>query len=188
MRERLSAKKGSGSARQTQASPPMQTLLSQSRLTSGGYSGRGEERGVGGLRKGRRPGFFNNPSSVGIDHRRRSGESRNPLYAFCLSSEFPRIGGHETPSFIHPHPQMDSGFRRNDDQKRGAKPPSHIERHSLGHHFPLKDFFIGHSPRDARSLELRMNRNPLNLFRPGVFGTIMRRPNFTTLEHKPAPQ
>jgi len=30
---------------------------------------------------------------------------------------------------------------RNDDQKRGAKPPFHIGRRSLGHHFPLEYFF-----------------------------------------------
>ena len=39
-----------------------------------------------------------------------------------------------------------SGFRRNDDQKRGAKPPPCIGRRSLRHHFPQEGFFNNPSP------------------------------------------
>ena len=53
---------------------------------------------------------------------RRSGESRNPflrLLPFFSVLQCSRASvGKEMPPCIHPHPQMDSGFRRNDGQLR----------------------------------------------------------------------
>ena len=43
-----------------------------------------------------RMGLFHNPKSGPwgrCGFVRHSGESRNPFYAFCLSSGYPRIGG-----------------------------------------------------------------------------------------------
>ena len=57
------------------------------------------------------------PYSVAIDHRRHSGESRNPFFmSFAFRQGSRALVGNETPLLIHPHPQMDSGFRRNDVQ------------------------------------------------------------------------
>ena len=52
---------------------------------------------------------------------RQKPESIFTPFAFRQGSR--ASAGNETPPFILPHPQMDSGFRRNDDQERGAKPP-----------------------------------------------------------------
>ena len=47
---------------------------------------------------------------------RHSGESRNPFSPFAFLEGSYTSAGDETPQFIHPHPQMDSGFRRNDGE------------------------------------------------------------------------
>ena len=49
---------------------------------------------------------------------RRKPESIFTPFAFRQGSR--TSAENETPSFIHPHPQMDSGFRRNDEQNRTA--------------------------------------------------------------------
>ena len=51
----------------------------------------------------------------------REGSTESIFYAFCLSSEFPRIGGgmKRRRSFTRTR-KMDSGFRRNDEQNRIA--------------------------------------------------------------------
>ncbi len=82
----------------------------------------------------------------GLPSFRRKPESIFTPFAFSRGSH--TSAGNETPSFIHPRPQMDSGFRRNDDRKRRAKPPSRTGRRPLGHR-SLEVFF--NNPRRDRS-------------------------------------
>ena len=110
----------------------------------------GRLRALGGLMKklldrGKPPSFRRKPESILTFHR----------------AERPRLCWRATPECgicaevmtargrFHRWMKMDSGFRRNDEQRQRAKPPSRIGRRFSGHHFPLEGFF--NSPRGSRS-------------------------------------
>ena len=93
-----------------------QTLLPQSRFTFDRYAER-DQGGcpLGGLLKKSREGVVGPRLRLFTVIPAKAGIHFTP-FAFrqgsCASA------GKETPPFIHPHPQMDSGFRRNDEQNQ----------------------------------------------------------------------
>ena len=111
----------------------------------------GRFRALGGLLKkpldrGKPPSFRRKPESILTFHRAERPRlcwRATPQCGICAAVMTAR-------GRFHRWMKMDSGFRRNDEQRRRAKPPSRIGRRFSGHHFPLEGFF--NSPRGVRVL------------------------------------